>query len=1510
MRDESFHTDREVGEFIEGLRASSRRRKRSGQARQEFNQSQGDLRQGDQTKGGKTSGQNAELLAMIRDMESQLQALSGGSADADMNSAPSYPRAQTSRSRPVSGQERNRDANYRGALDRIEAQLQRVDQALGRNGGRKSERTMERSVERPVERTADRAGYRSGGRDKSKSAQASQRMHEERSYTPDLESFTTQSSDHQKGNGGVDLALRQIMQRMETMAPKVDGNYTQLRQQDDKINRLRDDVAALRDLLDQANYSGVSDRMLTEIASLSGRIATLTELVTQTDQDPMLMDAINDIRALLDRPAQDPALDAHFERILNKLDNLPVADHFEDFARLSGQLDQLRELLSASPRMQHFTDMSGQMGMIVDRLGRLEETIRQTADSAPVDALTQQLSNRLAGLQDQIERLDPSDRLMRLEDQFSALADRLESNQGQDQDAVTEPIEILARQMESLVEMIDRQDPTAQRSALDQLTARIGDLDERLHTNIANIGLGASDQRFENVERTLARIDDLLAQRMASTDLSGIETGLSRLADRVEAQEAALRAQPTHSGQADLEGLSRLESMIADLADRLDDASQNNASGDQQFFDTLTSRLDSLAEQFAESQRRFDAVDRIGRDIQQMASAAPKAPMNEAKMAEAAAIKALQKMGPLPSAPMDNVLEAIMDGLKDDLSGLRRLAENSETSTQESLTSVSGMLKGIADRLTVLEEEVRSSESKSSGMAAEADREDDEPRGLGRLLRRGKKAQKSDAHQDARVSEKQVVENAQQMSASDLLASRTNRAPRGGAASSVSGAAPSQARPSGQSVNAQAASTGERQPRISVSGRAVAASGANATAPQARTSGQPQPQMKTTVQGNVALNTAPQPEPQRRTAQIVDGKAQGPARSEASPGASKADFIAAARRAAQAAAQESERVENEDSEKRSFLSRFKGNKKGKAETKPSNAEQMLAARGIKDGQGRDNTPDGKQGQNRKERRAAVAEAARNAKQLKDLDPDKIAERLSASPNAALVADMLEDEETRTSLLGKIGSAVSRHSRPLLMAAAAILLAITTLQLVQNPNSSLHGLFNKLTAEEEATPTTLEQAPAAETPGPQSSLAPASGNVMPPMKADEASRAITFSQPSGAQASLAGPRLPQKAATTEPEGIATFVPEQTDKVPGITAGAGDGVDLTPTSSIPDKMSADLSALQAKAKNQPMPPRPAEAPLAASDTGIDPALSSVQAAVDMNKMLAPGIAASPLRIAAKGGDALAQFEMGRRLTLGEGMTADLQEAATWFEKAAAQSMPQAQYSLANLYEKGKGVKRDLQVARLWYQRAAEAGNVKAMHNLAVLYAEGGLGKPDFTQASKWFIAAADHGLKDSQYNLAILYARGMGMKQDLLQSYKWFAIAAQNGDRGAGAKRDEVFAVLSPAQQKAAKALVATWVPKVAKPSANQLATIPDAWKNKAPAVVTGRQTGSQAFAVNQQTIAKAQSMLGALGYNAGPADGQMGPMTRTAIRNFQEVAGMQVTGKVDKALIDALNMRVI
>ena len=53
------------------------------------------------------------------------------------------------------------------------------------------------------------------------------------------------------------------------------------------------------------------------------------------------------------------------------------------------------------------------------------------------------------------------------------------------------------------------------------------------------------------------------------------------------------------------------------------------------------------------------------------------------------------------------------------------------------------------------------------------------------------------------------------------------------------------------------------------------------------------------------------------------------------------------------------------------------------------------------------------------------------------------------------------------------------------------------------------------------------------------------------------------------------------------------------------------------------------------------------------------------------------------------------------------------------------------------------------------------------------------------------------------------------------------------------------------------------------------------------------------------VAAVQRALGALGYDAGPPDGQMGPRTQAAIAAFQRDRGIAPTGRVDAATIAAL-----
>lgn len=199
---------------------------------------------------------------------------------------------------------------------------------------------------------------------------------------------------------------------------------------------------------------------------------------------------------------------------------------------------------------------------------------------------------------------------------------------------------------------------------------------------------------------------------------------------------------------------------------------------------------------------------------------------------------------------------------------------------------------------------------------------------------------------------------------------------------------------------------------------------------------------------------------------------------------------------------------------------------------------------------------------------------------------------------------------------------------------------------------------------------------------------------------------------------------------------------------------------------------------------------------------------------------------LRSAAAAGDAAAEFLIGVKYTEGDGVPADLATAAVWYQKAADKGLAPAQYRLASLYEKGRGVTKDLPKAKAWYTRAAEAGNAKAMHNLAVLFAEGGGEQPDYAAAAKWFESAANFGVKDSLFNLGILYAGGIGVDKDLVASYKWFAIAADQGDPEAAKRRDDVANMMDQETLANARLAVENFKLKTPDAKANKVTLQPD------------------------------------------------------------------------------------
>ncbi|NGP17235.1 SEL1-like repeat protein [Devosia aurantiaca] len=313
------------------------------------------------------------------------------------------------------------------------------------------------------------------------------------------------------------------------------------------------------------------------------------------------------------------------------------------------------------------------------------------------------------------------------------------------------------------------------------------------------------------------------------------------------------------------------------------------------------------------------------------------------------------------------------------------------------------------------------------------------------------------------------------------------------------------------------------------------------------------------------------------------------------------------------------------------------------------------------------------------------------------------------------------------------SFLTKHRRPLLLAATLVAVSLLALNLVLQ---RIDTVDPAPAPEAAAVP---EEAPA----GDVSTIAPprvidmvdptATGSINP-------GAPMTFSKP--ADAKITAPTAPALLPDEAPVAIA----------PASLGAAPSLPDLTPVA----------------------PPEEAE----------------TAAVAEPFELPAEAVGPLPLREAAANGDAKAQFEVAAILGEGRAVEKNPEESAKWYERSAAQGFVPAQYRLGNLYELGSGVEKDLEQAKLWYQRSAEAGNRMAMHNLAALHAGGQMGEQEFEVASEWFARAAALGMTDSQFNLGMLYARGLGVEQDFEQSYKWFSLAALSGDKDAKQAQDDI------------------------------------------------------------------------------------------------------------------------
>jgi localization factor PodJL len=475
-----------------------------------------------------------------------------------------------------------------------------------------------------------------------------------------------------------------------------------------------------------------------------------------------------------------------------------------------------------------------------------------------------------------------------------------------------------------------------------------------------------------------------------------------------------------------------------------------------------------------------------------------------------------------------------------------------------------------------------------------------------------------------------------------------------------------------------------------------------------------------------------------------------------------------------------------------------------------------------------------------DRRADFIAAARRAAQAAAAEAHRV--------EAPADEDGDEDGAHKPGAFARISEAIRSRKRPLLLAAAAIVLAIGALKVYGTVGG---GAPQQLAANQPAVSVDAPESAIDDVLAAAGAALPAASGhtaaMVPPSATPAAD--IAFSAPGvvDTRFGTANAAPPASGFSAEPPAAAVSAP----------------ADPTGQAAAPVSL-ASASAL-------PAPPTAGDAPDAA-------------------------IGSPKLVKAAAAGDAAAAFEVAARYAAGDQVAKNLAKAAEWYQRAAEGGVAVAQYRLGSLYERGQGVTRDLTKAVDWYQRAADQGNVNAMHNLAVLMSEGVDGQPDQQKALQWFLAAANYGVRDSQYNLGVIYARGLGTPQDLSASYKWFAIAATQGDSDAAQRRDEVAKVLSGDDLAKARAATQAWHAKPPLADANGVSTPPGGWDG--PGSTLGE-------ADRAALVKKIQTLLADQGFDPGPADGVAGARTRDAVKAYQRENGIAATGHIDGALVAAL-----
>ncbi len=485
----------------------------------------------------------------------------------------------------------------------------------------------------------------------------------------DIERAFRSSGQSSKGSAELGVEFERLSGAIQTLAEKSD---------DRGINLLRLELEQVKGALDTLAREESVQKVDRRWDDFDRRWSAFEDRV---DADQRKRSDVPGLSVLTDR----------LEQISNAVNNLPESLSLrsleEKVRTLAGAVDHF-----ASQQENHGSDTFGLIDERLDEISRaiVASTVAAQANSFDPEAFAR-IEKRIASLAQQIEEVAQDRPSSQVIERLNMLSKRVDDLAGRS-DLPEQALERLGTQIALIVDKIDRAPAMPDADYIFQGLEQRFDVLSGMMERRQGDAIEQGNMLFRDLERRLDEVADRLDQRMPQVDSAGIMDAIdARFTALVQRMETRV---PDPAGEAAIRGL---ESRLEDISSRLDTSAAQVAGIDPALIRSLEAQVAGLSAHLSRPGMplpEFEDISPRLNEIEKALAGTRDSILDAAREAAESAVRSLA--GSSANA-------AAVSGLAQDLKTLDALTRRSDERNSRTFEAIHDTLLKIVDRLGSME---------------------------------------------------------------------------------------------------------------------------------------------------------------------------------------------------------------------------------------------------------------------------------------------------------------------------------------------------------------------------------------------------------------------------------------------------------------------------------------------------------------------------------------------------------------------------------------------------------------------------------------------------------------------------------------------------------------------------------------------------------------------------------------------------------------------------------------